>query len=109
MPTTLEWLGGTEEVVSRMRIVELLCGVWLDSTGSVYTLTRGHQFALDVLTARPHGARRFTPALVQCAARDSGVALLWGRSAHKYEGSLEGSRLTWRRAGSTDFRWEKLQ
>ena len=92
-----------------MRTVEFLCGVWLDNAGSVYTLSRGRQFALDVLTTRPCGARRFTPALVQCAVNDAGVVLLWGHSARKYEGVLEGSPLAWRRRNSTVFHWEKLQ
>ena len=107
MSAALAWLGGTEEEVScKEALAEWLCGLWQDDRGSVYRLTRSGQFTLDVLTTRPCGAQRFTSGLVRCTAGDTEATAHWGWT---YRGHLEGTQLKWRRAGCTDFRWEKLQ
>ena len=106
MSAALDWLGGTEEDVCRESVVEMLCGLWQDNRGSIYALSRGRQFALDVLTTRPCGAQRFTSGLVQCHAGP--FVALWGRSGQKYRGQMDGSQLTWRRADS-EFLWRKIQ
>ena len=109
MSAALAWLGGTEEEVSRKEaLAEWLCGLWQDTSGSVYRLTHGSRFTLDVLTTRACGAKRFTSALIRCTTDDSGIVALWGRTGHQYRGQIDGSQLKWRRAGS-EFRWQKLQ
>ena len=107
MSATLQWLGGTEEEVScKEALAEYLCGLWQDDRGSIYRLTRGSQFSIDVLTTRPCGAKRFTRALVQLT--DDAIAL-WGCPGRKYRGERGGSQqLLWKRVGS-QFRWQKLQ
>ena len=110
MASALQWLGGTEEEFSRKEnLTEWLCGLWQDDHGSVYRLTHGGQFTLDVLTTRARGAKRFTSALIRCTADDSGNVALWGRAGHQYRGQIDGSQLKWRRAGFSDFHWQKLQ
>jgi len=109
MSTTLQWLGGTEEeVAGKEALADWLCGLWQDIYGSVYHLTRGKHFTIDVLTTRPCGAMRFTSALVRCTADDTGIVALWGRAGQQYRGHLDDTTLTWCRTGS-EYRWQKIQ
>ena len=96
----------------------LLQGLWQDRAGTLYLLTPNHTelLSLDVHTRRHWGQRKFTEGLVQCrmdveAASGcvKGVAAFWGKGASKFEAVIDGCYLTWRRTGSCQFEWKKLQ
>ncbi len=113
----LAWLGGTEAEVLGARAMALLQGLWQDRAGTLYLLTPNRaELSLDVLTTRPWGYRKFTEGLVQCrmdveAASGcvKGVAALRGKGASKFQTVVDGCHLSWRRAGSCQFKWKKLQ
>ena len=118
MSAALRWLGGLEAEVLNARAVETMQGTWQDGAGTIYVLTCSRQkLTFDVLTLRPCGARRFTRGLVQCRDHAKPITfagraedtVFWGKSRRKFAAEVEGACLTWRRAGSAAFHWEKLQ
>jgi hypothetical protein len=105
---TEEWL--LEDEMNRL--LSKLCGVWKDTKGSSYTLTRStNGDKLDVATERPNGVVHKTGGLIQVEWDDLYGRIVWGRGGRSRQytiRSFDGNTLIWRRGGSPDFQWSRV-